>query len=293
MKIVSLEKISRKSGVKTILQDVGFSMEQGDFLILFGPDGAGKTSLLRILMGFDCDYEGQVHVLGRKPADWRREERGIIRFVPDSIVQEDMTGEAYLAMAKKAAERYDRKLEMELCGRLKLPIESRLPAMKPQENKLVQIVAAVCAKPMLLILDEPENFLDRKSSSLFLKLLTMWNQAGMSILLTAKTYQCCEGCGTHYAYLTEGKLMKWDSVNPRENRKKAVTLRGLPKEAEEILLQGRIGKVIGKRFKEWIYLYEGAAEELPLLLSRVGVRDFLVEELTLEEEIRQDYSRWE
>lgn len=292
MKIISLENISRKFGEKAALQNVSFSMEQGDFLILFGPDGAGKTSLLHILMGFDRDYEGRAQVLGMVPADWGREERSIIRFVPDSIVQEDMTGEAYLAVAAEKTKRYDRKLEKELCGRLQLPIESHLLAMEPQENKLIQIVAAVCAKPMLLILDEPGNFLDRKSSSLFLKLLTMWNQAGMSIFLAVKNYRHGEGKGTHYAYLAEGKLMKWDHVNPRDYRKKAVTFRGLKEGAEEKFLQDRVGNCIGKHSGEITYLYEGSMEELPLLLSRAGARDFIVEELSLEEEICQDYSRW-
>lgn len=291
MKIVNLEDVSIKFGTKTALWDVSFSMEQGDFLVLFGADDAGKTTLLHILMGFDRSYEGQVQVFGMNPADWGKEERSLIRFVPDGIVQEDMTGAAYLAMAFEAAERYDRKLEKKLCDKLRLPIEEPLLAMTYQENKLVQIVAAVCARPMLLILDEPKNFLGKTGYSLLLKLLAMWNQAGMSILLATEEYSHGEGCGKHYAYLSEGKLVRWDNVNPKECRKKAITFRGEP-EGTVNILQGRVKGLIGKRADERTYLYEGSMKELPQLIEEVGARDFIVEELTLEEEINRDYSRW-
>lgn len=291
MKIVNLEQISRKFGKETALWDINLSMEQGDFLLLFGADDAGKTVLLHILMGFDRGYQGQVQVLGLDPAGWGKEERSLIRFVPDGIVQEDMTGEAYLAMAAEATERYDRKLEKKLCDRLRLPVGEPLLAMTYQENKFIQIVAAVCARPMLLILDEPMNFLGKTGYSLLLKLLAMWNQAGMSILLATEKYSHGEGAGSHYAYLKDGELVKWDKINPQECRKKAVTLRGEPEGAGEIL-HGRVRGIIGKRGGEKTYLYEGAMRELPQLLEEAGARDFIVEELTLEEEIDGDYSRW-
>ena len=291
MKIVNLENISRKFGTKTALWDISFSMEQGDFLILFGADDAGKTTLLHILMGFDRGYEGQAQVFGMNPVDWGKEERSLIRFVPDGIVQEDMTGAAYLAMASEAAERYDRKLEKKLCDKLRLPIEEPLLTMTYQENKLVQIVAAVCARPMLLVLDEPKNFLGKTGYSLLLKLLAMWNQAGMSILLATEEYSHSEGCGKHYAYLKEGELIKWDNVDAKECRKKAITFRGEPEGTKKIL-QGRVKGLIGKRADERIYLYEGSMNDLPQLIEEVGARDFIVEELTLEEEINRDYSRW-
>ena len=291
MKIVNLENISRKFKTKTALWDVSFSMEQGDFLILFGADDAGKTTLLHILMGFDRNYEGQAQVLGMDPLDWGKEERSLIRFVPDGIVQENMTGAAYLAMASEAAARYDRKLEKKLCDKLRLPIEEPLLAMTYQENKLIQITAAVCARPMLLILDEPKNFLGETGYSLLLKLLAMWNQAGMSILLATEKYSHGEGCGKHYAYLKEGELIKWDNVDSQECRKKAVTFRGEPKGAASIL-QGRVRGIIGKRADERTYLYEGSMKELAYLIEEIGARDFIVEELTLEEEINRDYSRW-
>lgn len=291
MKIVNLENISKKFGLNTALQNVSFSMEQGDFLLLFGEDDAGKTTLLRILTGFDREYEGKAQVLGLNPVDFRKEERSLIRFVPDGIVQEDMTGAAYLAMAAKATDRYDRKLEQKLCDKLLLPIGEQLLSMTYQENKLIQIAAAVCARPMLLILDEPANFLGKTGYSLLLKLLGMWNRAGMSILLATEKYSHGERMGNYYAYLKEGELVKWDRVNLRERRKKAVTLRGVPEDAEKIL-QGRMQGMIGKRPGEITYLYEDAMEELPQLISRIGPRDFIVEELTLEEEMNQDYSRW-
>ncbi len=291
MKIVELERISRGFGKETALQDISLSMEQGDFLLLFGADDAGKTTLLHILMGFDRNYEGRVQVLGRNPVDWEREERSLIRFVPDNIVQEDMTGEAYLAMAMEATERYDKKLEKKLCEKVCLPIEEPLLAMTYQENKLVQIVAAVCARPMLLILDEPGNFLSKTGYSLLLKLLELWNKAGMSILLAAEKYSHGEGVGSHYAYLKEGRLVRREEMNPLECRKKAVTLRGESEKAAA-LLKGRVRGVIGKRTGERTYLYEGSMRELPKLLEEAGARDFLVEELTLEEEIDGDYSRW-
>ncbi len=289
MKVIELKGVSRKFGNEEGVEQISLQMEEGGFLVLFGEDDAGKTTLLHILMGFDMEYNGQVQVLGKNPADWGAEERSLVRFVSDGILlEEGMTGENYLEMARAVTERYDAGLEKLLCQKLNLPIQEPLLSMTYQENKLIQITAAVCAKPVLLILDEPANFLGKKAYSILLQLLDLWNKAGMSILLAAEHYKDAEGFGKSYAYLREGKLIKQAAIKKSERRQRAVTVMGKTSEA----FQGAMAQCISKKQGRKTYLYNGKAAELLEILNVSGAKDFLVEELTLEEELSKDYARW-
>lgn len=289
MKIIQLESVSRTFGGENAISDVSLQMEQGDFMVLFGEDDAGKTALLHIIMGFDTAYSGTVRTLGKNPAEWTCEERGMVRFVSDGILLEKgMTGTDYLNMARSASLRFDEKLLEVLCERLEIPVQNPLLAMTYQENKLVQIIAAVCAKPLLLILDEPANFLEKKMYHLLLQLLRMWNRSGMSILLAAEQYADSENLCKSYGYLKEGELVKSGLADEMECRKKAVTIKGQATKG----LQGLLGPCIGKKPDRETYLYSGDMERLPRILELAAGGDFFVEELTFEEEFNRDYTRW-
>lgn len=194
-----------------------------------------------------------------------------------------------MGFARKAALRYDQELQSRLCEEFAVPLDGQLLDLTYQENKVAQIVTALCANPDFLILDEPMNFLDSGTYLKVLDLLQERNQKGMGILLAAEKYEDAKGrCGS-YAYLKEGKIIASGEVPDPDYRKKIVTITGGRQEG----LNAVMDKVADMGEEKAAYLYGGAMEELPAILNEAGGRDFTVEELTLEEELEEDYSRWE
>ncbi|KHF35756.1 putative ABC transporter ATP-binding protein YbhF [Paenibacillus sp. P1XP2] len=63
---VSVRQVSKSFGKKTVLSEVNLTMEQGQIYGLIGPSGAGKTTLIKMMVGMDLPDEGAVNILGTK-----------------------------------------------------------------------------------------------------------------------------------------------------------------------------------------------------------------------------------
>jgi len=288
--MVRLENISNQYEGREILKDVTLSMGYGDFLVLFGADDAGKTTLLHILLGFNTSYSGKVLLMGKRPNQLSAVQMGRVRFVPDDLIMEPgLTGADYLLYAKKAAQDYDIDLQWELCEEFALPFREELSAVTWQQNKLVQVIAAVCARPKLLILDEPGNFLEGSVYRALLGHLEQWNKEGMGILLAAEHYEDAGGYGSRYAYLKEGKLAADKKVMPQDMRGKIVTVAG----GDAELIGKYLKKCLRQDREKSIYYYKGNMRSLSAVLYMAECRDWTVEELSLREELEQDFGRWE
>lgn len=281
---------SQYRGGAQALKNVDFSVQEGDFLVLFGSDNAGKTTLLHILMGFNTSYSGKVLLMGKRPNTMGVEQRECVRFVPDSlIVEPGMKGADYLQYAKESTGAYDESLQWELCEEFAVPLQKELKNMTEQENKLIQVIGAVCARPKLLILDEPSDFLGESAYALLLAHLVRWNKAGMAVLLAVEQYEDAKGCGNRYAYLREGRMIASGSVPLRGARGKVVTVVGGKEAVLQQFMQGRIGSY-GDRT---VYYYRGDMKKLALGLYHADGTDWSVEELTLQEELDGNLTRWE
>lgn len=287
--MIKITGLSSRYHGQQLLNQVDLSMAEGDFMALCGEDNAGKTTLLHILMGFRRNYEGTAYFYGKSAGRWTSKERALVRFVPDNILWEQkMTGRDYLQFAKAASPAYDEKQQEELCREWEIPVNRPLLSLTYQENKRIQIIAAACAKPKLLILDEPMNFLGKEGYRFLLEKLRIWNQQGMSILLAVQQYAHARGYCRNYAYMKEGRLVKESKVPQPDLRQKVITVRGGVPEAFRASMERSISSTRGQE----CFLYQADMCRLPSLLKLLDT-DYIIEELTLEQEIEMDFSKWE
>lgn len=273
---------------EAVLQNINLSVKAGDFMILFGEDDAGKTTLLHTLIGLLKPQTGSLNLFGQPAGRLSAGERAWMRFVPDEVVIENMSAAAYFSLWRTVSPEYDRQLEDRLCEEFHITPQTGFLQMTYGENKAVQIIAALCARPRLLILDEPSNFLDDRVYRQFLRVLRDCHAEGMTILLATEKYADAGGFGNCYAYLKAGFIKKCAAIPIQDRRYKVVTIEGGDR---EVLSKYMNGYEEAEDHK--ICLYMEDMTKLPLILHRTGGRDFIVEETTLEEELDRDFSRWE
>lgn len=287
--MIEFRNVSAEFDGKPVLQNIELSVENGDFLALCGGDTAGKTTLLHILMGFNTAYMGKVFIMGSRPNNLEADKRAKVRFVPDDMIwEQQLTAEDYFALASESAPTYDRVLQEKLCKKYEVPIYNKMMRMSYKENKLVQIISAISARPRLLILDEPKNFLDKKSYSMLLEDLRQMNKTGTTIVMAVEKYSEVSAYCSHYAYLKEGKLVSAGRVSKRTRKCKIVTVRG----GNTAFLEEHMERCIAERRGEKVYLYKGDSQMLFLLLYKADCEDCIVEEMTLEEELDRNFDRW-
>ena len=288
--MVEVQGLTKLYKEKAALSEIDFRLEKQDFMVLFGPEDAGKTSFLQILMGYDLNYSGKVKVLGETPNRWKRSVFTQVRFVPkDVLLVSELTVGNYISMAGNMAEHFDWDQARELCRKYEIPVKNYLTELTYRENKLVQIIAAGCANPQLLLLDDPFGSLDRPTFRLVLEELQSWNRNGMSILITAEHYEDVRGFVKSFAFLKDGVLVKCAPVPEDDYRDKVITMEG----GHAPMLQDLISEYMGNYNGRHRFAYRGSMSSLLKMLELSHCEDAVVEELTLQEELEHDFSRWE
>ena len=74
---ITLDKVTKTFGASTALRDLSLDVADGEFFVLLGPTGAGKTTTLRLIAGLDKPTSGSVSVDGEDMADWTAGQRDI------------------------------------------------------------------------------------------------------------------------------------------------------------------------------------------------------------------------
>lgn len=169
---------------------VDFSIEKGEFVIIVGPSGAGKTTVLNILGGMDSATSGEVLVdgvdiagfKGRQLTKYRREDIGFV-FQFYNLVQNLTTlenVELALQICKDPLDAAEVLREVGLGDRL-----SNFPAqLSGGEQQRVSIARALAKNPKLLLCDEPTGALDYQTGKAILKLLQdTCREKGMTVIV--------------------------------------------------------------------------------------------------------------
>ena len=181
MSIVQFDNVSRiyTSGDHELraLDHVGFTLEEGKFVVILGPSGAGKSTLLNLLGGLDSPTEGTITVSGadiskltdNELSDYRASTVGFVfqfyNLIPTLTVYENV--KLVSEISKNALDAKDMIGKVGLLDHLNnFPSE-----LSGGEQQRISIARALCKNPKILLCDEPTGALDSETGVMVLKLL--------------------------------------------------------------------------------------------------------------------------
>lgn len=186
-----VKKIYRMGEIEIKAADgISFEIEKGEFVVVVGPSGAGKTTVLNILGGMDTASSGHVIVDGKDIAEYsqrqltayRRDEIGFV-FQFYNLIS-NLTALENVEMALQICkEPMDAKTVMEDVG-LSKRLNNFPAQLSGGEQQRVSIARALAKNPKLLLCDEPTGALDYNTGKAILKLLQdTCRQKGMTVIL--------------------------------------------------------------------------------------------------------------
>lgn len=194
---IEVQDVCLSFGRHTILDAVSFAIPQGCYVGIVGPNGGGKTTLIKILLGLLKPDRGVLSIFNETPLNARR--RGRIGYVPQRISQESFlfpvsveemvwSGRTPVIGIGKRASRQDREaVETAMSLAHVEHMKNRLVgSLSGGERQKVFIARSLAAKPSLLILDEPTTGVDLAAKEEFYGMLKNLNtELGITILFVS------------------------------------------------------------------------------------------------------------
>ena len=197
--MVYLDSVTISQGSKIILIDIGFKVNQGEFVFLIGKTGSGKSSLIKVLYG-EIFVEGgkgslvgfNLNNLNKNNIHLLRRKIGIV--FQDFKLLQDMTIFENMNFVLKATGWRDKNKINERINEvlnlvsIEAPLEKYPFELSGGEQQRVAIARALLNNPKLIIADEPTGNLDPETSESIMELLKKLNENGITILMATHDY---------------------------------------------------------------------------------------------------------
>lgn len=208
--MIKVRGVSKRFGSIKALREVNLEVSKQEICGLVGPDGAGKTTLMRMVCGLITPDAGQVTILGVVPDQLL--ERNKLGYMPqrfslygDLTVMENINffGAMYKLDTKTILRRADEILEITNLISFKDRFADNLSGGMKQK---LALTCALVTRPQILVLDEPTYGVDPESRKEFWKILYNLNQEGMTILVSTPYMDEAELC-TKVAFIDGGRIV--------------------------------------------------------------------------------------
>lgn len=207
--VVSLEDVTRlyETGIGVLHLDLRVCA--GRCLALIGPNGSGKTTTLRLVMGMLRPDKGQVRIFGKDPTEQPVPVKQRIGYLAeDQTLPPSLRPADVFRFLAGLYPRWDPEYESELTDRLELPLWRPLGMLSRGQRRAVGLVGALAHRPRLLVLDEPAGGLDPLVRRAFLEnVIEVLAEEGAAVLFSSHHLDQVERLADEIAFLDRGQVV--------------------------------------------------------------------------------------
>jgi molybdopterin-binding protein len=199
------------------LRDVSFEVQSGQYFVLLGASGVGKSVLFEIIAGLICPDAGRILLDGRDITDEKIQQRKMGLVFQNSALFPHMTvydNIAYSLRCKKLRnyQIHERVVELAEDFAVTALLKRRPQTLSGGESQRVSLARAVASEPRCLLLDEPISSLDVKSRPQMRALLRRINAQGRTVLHITHDYTEAASLGTHIGVMESGTIAQVGTV---------------------------------------------------------------------------------
>jgi cell division transport system ATP-binding protein len=214
--MVKFKNVTKRFGGMVALSDVSFEVEKGEFVFLTGPSGAGKTTILKLILGELTPDSGEVtvdgvdvRVLKSSEIPYFRQRIGTVfqdfKVLPERTVSENV--EVALAVIGLTEAEWDERVKhvLKLVG---LTRQANLfpSQLSGGELQRVSLARALVVNPKILLADEPTGNLDWETSEMMMSLFEKINKEGKTIIMATHNVEIIKKFKKRVIHLVGGKL---------------------------------------------------------------------------------------
>lgn len=221
--IVQLLNVSKKFRDTEALVDISFEVLKGELFGLVGPDGAGKTTLMKILCGVENKDSGKILIFGLDVDNYRSKINRRVGYLSqryslygDLTIDENIEFFARIHGVKNFQTRRNKLLELTRLSPFRKRLVDKLSGGMKQKTALA---CALIHEPDILLLDEPTNGVDPVSRRDFWSILAELQKQGITIIISTPYLEETERC-ERVSILSSGRLI---GIDQPQNLKKLIS----------------------------------------------------------------------
>nr|WP_226995999.1 metal ABC transporter ATP-binding protein [Campylobacter pinnipediorum] len=210
-----------------VLKDIDLNVNIDDFLVIIGPNGGGKSTLLKLMLGLLEPQSGSIKVFDKSP----KSISNAIGYVPQSFIHNQnfpITVIEVVLMGlidKKMFGFYTKDQKQQALNALKMVdmqeyANSRIDKLSGGQRQRVYIARALCTKSKILMLDEPTASVDTKTQAEIYSLLKHINAQGVAIVLISHDANIALSFATKVAYVS--KNLHLHNITPDLNKQEFI-----------------------------------------------------------------------
>lgn len=221
MDIVKFKNITKSYGKKIALDNVSFTLKKGKIIGLLGPNGSGKTTIIKLINDLLKPDSGTIEINGEKPGI---ESKKIVSYLPErTYLNMNVSVKELLKYFSDFYKDFDMNRAKELLDKLKINPEEELKTMSKGTKEKVQLILVMSRNADLYVLDEPIGGVDPAGRDYILDtILTNFSQDS-SILISTHLISDIERILDEVIFIKDGKIILDDNADDiREKEGKTI-----------------------------------------------------------------------
>ena len=211
--LIETSKLTKQFGSLQALADLNLRIMPGEIYGLLGPNGAGKTTAIKTILGLLEPTSGWIKVAGFYPAKDSIEVKSRIGYVAENpLVYDSLSPRDFLEFVASI-----RKIDQDIINEriyhlanafdISEYFDSPLATLSLGMKRKVDLIASLVHQPLVLLLDEPLNGLDAKSSRIFKDLVSFHAQKGGAVLFSTHIMEIAEQVCTRIGIIDQGRVI--------------------------------------------------------------------------------------
>jgi len=218
MKLIEFKNLSKNYGNKKALINVNLEIERGKIYGLLGPNGSGKTTMIKIINDLLQPSSGEILINGKEPGI---DSKKIISYLPErTYLNMNMKVLELIDFFKDFYEDFDEEKALNLLKKLKINKQDKLKNMSKGTKEKVQLVMVMSRKADLYILDEPIGGVDPASRDYILDTILSNFNEGSSIIICTHLIADIEKILDQVIFINQGKIVLNEEADTIRKKKK-------------------------------------------------------------------------
>ncbi|KGJ49387.1 ABC transporter [Clostridium sp. NCR] len=209
--IAEFNDVYKKYGKKQVLEEFNLNIPKGKIVGLLGPNGSGKTTMIKLLNGLtQCD-KGNIFINGLKPSVKTKE---IVSYLPDrNYLNEDMTVKELLKLFSDFYKDFDINKAKEMIKNLNLEENEKIKSMSKGTKEKVGLILVMSRNAKLYILDEPIGGVDPASRAYIIKTILKNFNEDSTLLIATHLINEIENICDEVIIISKGEILLKGNVD--------------------------------------------------------------------------------